>query len=167
MIVHHIYTPHPQLTITFFPPPGGWQEFSRSQLDSCLSLPTPEEEESPSSPDLASVPATPILPFLYVGSARDAADTDRLRTMGIQYVLNVTSQVPGCGDEQGFNFLRLPAMDSHQQNLKQYFNRAFAFIGKGLVVWWCFVCQLGVSYFGEISLVSYLDQFGYRIPFLL
>ncbi|KAG8191927.1 hypothetical protein JTE90_007725 [Oedothorax gibbosus] len=139
---------------------GGWQEFSRSRSDSCLSLPssTPEDvdetDDCPSCP-LEDVQATAILPFLYVGNAKDAQDACRLRDLGVQYVLNVTSQVQGC--EDGFTCLRLPAADSHQQNLKQYFGRAFAFIDEArqrnsaVLVH----CQAGISRSATIA-IAYL-----------
>ncbi|XP_042899230.1 dual specificity protein phosphatase 10 [Parasteatoda tepidariorum] len=110
---------------------GGWREFSKSQSDSCLSPPAMNEEDRPSEylpSNLENTKATAILPFLYVGNAKDAEDVCRLKELGIGYVLNVTSQVPGYCDEHGFAFLRLPAMDSYQQNIKQYFKKAFAFI---------------------------------------
>ncbi|XP_035210118.1 dual specificity protein phosphatase 10-like isoform X2 [Stegodyphus dumicola] len=108
---------------------GGWQEFSRNQQSSCSSPPTPEEEECPPSTFAIESPrATAILPFLYVGNERDAEDLSGLKELGIGYVLNVTNHVPGYCDDKGFAFLRLPAIDSYQQNIKQYFNKAFAFI---------------------------------------
>lgn len=109
---------------------GGWQEFSRNQSDSCSSPPTSEccPLDNCVSPEMNSPKATAILPFLYIGNEKDAEDLSALKELGIGYVLNVTSHVPGYCDEQGFTFLRLPAADSYQQNLKQYFSKAFAFI---------------------------------------
>ncbi|GIY55186.1 dual specificity protein phosphatase 10 [Caerostris extrusa] len=140
---------------------GGWKEFSRSQSDSCLSLPTPEEEECPPprnlSSEVDSLSATAILPFLYVGNAKDAEDTCGLKELGIEYVLNVTSHVPGYGEDQDFTFLRLPAADSHQQNIKQYFSKAFAFIDEArqrnsaVLVH----CQAGISRSATIA-IGYL-----------
>ncbi|XP_054719903.1 dual specificity protein phosphatase 10-like [Uloborus diversus] len=140
---------------------GGWREFSRNQSDSCSSPPTPEEEECPLSPDpaatLEALRATAILPFLYVGNEKDAEDVVRLKELGIGFVLNVTSQVPGYCDEQGFTFLRLPAADSYQQNLKQYFSKAFAFIDEArqrnsaVLVH----CQAGISRSATIA-IGYL-----------
>ncbi|CAL1290228.1 unnamed protein product [Larinioides sclopetarius] len=140
---------------------GGWKEFSRSQTDSCLSLPTPDEEECPPPKDLPSemdsLSATPILPFLYVGNAKDAEDTSGLKELGIEYVLNVTSHVPGYCEDQEFTFLRLPATDSYQQNIKQYFSKAFAFIDEArkrnsaVLVH----CQAGISRSATIA-IGYL-----------
>ncbi|KAF8791662.1 Dual specificity protein phosphatase 10 like protein [Argiope bruennichi] len=139
---------------------GGWREFSRSQSDSCLSLPS-SGEECPSPKELVSemdsLSATPILPFLYVGNAKDAEDTSGLKELGIEYVLNVTSHVPGYCEDQEFTFLRLPATDSYQQNIKQYFGKAFAFIDEArkrnsaVLVH----CQAGISRSATIA-IGYL-----------
>nr|ADV40290.1 putative dual specificity phosphatase 10 [Latrodectus hesperus] len=53
---------------------GGWREFSKSQSESCMSPPTPAEEECPPNCQLQNTEddskATAILPFLYVGNAK-------------------------------------------------------------------------------------------------
>lgn len=85
---------------------------------------------------LLKVPPTQILPFLYLGNERDASDLIKLTQMGIEYVLNVTCHLPlpgaGCSQENitGLRYKRLPALDSCKQNIKQYFEEAFTFIGK-------------------------------------
>lgn len=75
-------------------------------------------------------PASRVLPYLYLGNATDAADLDCLKRLGISRVLNVTSQLPGFHEESGITYKQLPANDSGHQNLKQYFEQAFEFIGK-------------------------------------
>lgn len=106
---------------------------------------------------VANTRLTAILPFLYVGNEKDAEDICALRALGIGYVLNVTSHVPGYCNEQGFTFRRLPAADTCQQNLKQYFEEAFAFIdeardrGSAILVH----CQAGVSRSATIA-IAYL-----------
>ncbi|XP_071439693.1 dual specificity protein phosphatase 4-like [Hetaerina americana] len=92
-------------------------------------------------------PATRVLPFLYLGNERDAADLHLLRSLGVTRVLNVTAHLPGFHQGSGITYLRLPATDSGQQNLKQYFEKAFQFIdearasGSRVLVH----CQAGVS----------------------
>lgn len=71
-----------------------------------------------------------MLPFLYLGNAKDAADLPLLRTHRISRVLNVTADLPGYQLSQGITYRQLPATDSGHQNLKQYFEVAFDFIGK-------------------------------------
>lgn len=87
----------------------------------------------PPTPQLADIdnhPASRVLPFLYLGNGRDAADLQLLRALGATRVLNVTSQLPGYHEERGITYRQIPASDSGHQNLKQYFEEAFDFIGE-------------------------------------
>ena len=43
---------------------------------------------------ITSSPPTLIAPYLYIGNAQNALDIDCLRTNGIQYIVNVTNNVP-------------------------------------------------------------------------
>lgn len=72
-----------------------------------------------------------ILPYLYVGGERDAADASELKLHGINYILNVTNKIP-CFHEGNANFtyLRIPVRDNGSENLLLYFDKAFQFIGK-------------------------------------
>lgn len=79
--------------------------------------------------DIDSHPASRVLPYLYLGNAKDAADFSSLQRLGINRVLNVTSQIPGYHEQSGIVYKQLPATDSSHQNLKQYFEQAFDFIG--------------------------------------
>ncbi|XP_042230674.1 dual specificity protein phosphatase 10-like [Homarus americanus] len=91
--------------------------------------------------------ASEVLPFLYIGNARDAQDLRVLQALGITRVLNVTSHVPGYHENSGICYKTLPAMDSGHQNLRQYFDEAIHFIdearqaGARVLVH----CQAGVS----------------------
>lgn len=85
---------------------------------------------TPQPADIDSHPASRVLPFLYLGNGRDAADLQLLRALGATRVLNVTSQLPGYHEERGIIYRKIPASDSGQQNLKQYFQEAFEFIGE-------------------------------------
>ena len=53
-----------------------------------------------------------------------------LQNCGITRVLNVTAHVPGYHQQQGISYKTLPAADSGQQNISQYFDEAVEFIGE-------------------------------------
>ncbi|KAK7089373.1 hypothetical protein V1264_025065 [Littorina saxatilis] len=100
---------------------------SRPQLEvpgRLLCSPTNDTIE----PEIETATASQILPFLYLGNERDAADLERLRRHNITYVLNVTAHVPQHWQAHGIRYKRIPASDSAQQNLKQYFEEALEFI---------------------------------------
>ncbi|XP_053643884.1 dual specificity protein phosphatase 10 isoform X2 [Cherax quadricarinatus] len=88
------------------------------------SLPSPGNEAA-----IEQAQASEVLPFLYIGNARDAQDLRILQALGISRVLNVTSHVPGYHENSGICYKTLPAMDSGHQNLSQYFHEAIHFIG--------------------------------------
>lgn len=73
---------------------------------------------------------TLILPYLYLGDQSDASDPERLKCHNIYYVLNVTADLPGEGENHSIHYKRIPARDSFDQNLVQYFEESFKFIGK-------------------------------------
>lgn len=84
----------------------------------------------PSTPDIENAELTPILPFLYLGNEPDAQDLNLLQRFHIRYILNVTTHLPLYHYDTGlFVYKRLPVTDSNKQNLRQYFEEAFEFIG--------------------------------------
>ncbi|XP_046422696.1 dual specificity protein phosphatase 10 [Neodiprion pinetum] len=109
---------------------------------------------TPQPADIDNHPASRVLPFLYLGNGRDAADLQLLRALGATRVLNVTSQLPGYHEERGITYRQIPASDSGHQNLKQYFEEAFDFIeearktGSSVLVH----CQAGVSRSATIAI---------------
>lgn len=117
---------------------GGHREFHRKYKDLCedtlvsglSSRGLTPSASSPSLADIDSHPASKVLPFLYIGNSRDAADMNCLQDLGTTCVLNVTSQLSGYHENCGITYKQIPASDSGQQNLKQYFDEAFEFIGK-------------------------------------
>uniref|UniRef100_A0A8C6UU07 protein-tyrosine-phosphatase n=1 Tax=Neogobius melanostomus TaxID=47308 RepID=A0A8C6UU07_9GOBI len=93
---------------------------------------------------------SPILPFLYLGNERDAQDLDLLLRLNIGFVVNVTTHLPLYHQKAGLRYKRLPATDNSKQNLRQYFEEVFEFIGECFFLAFvsCGVlvhCQAGVS----------------------
>jgi dual specificity MAP kinase phosphatase len=133
---------------------GGMQAVQRT-VSSICTQPDPNAVPllfSPTSPgeiscDIDNATASEILPFLFIGNERDASNRARLTELGITHIVNVTAHLPLHFDSDGIEYLRLPASDSGNQNLKQFFAKANEFIeaarlanGRVLVH-----CQAGVS----------------------
>lgn len=95
------------------------------------SLPASLSEESVMTPDVENAVISPILPFLFLGNERDAQDLDLLLRLNIGFVVNVTTHLPLYHLDTGLvRYKRLPATDNSKQNLRQYFEEVFEFIGK-------------------------------------
>ncbi|GFN89334.1 dual specificity protein phosphatase 10 [Plakobranchus ocellatus] len=121
---------------------GGFKSFSLEQESLCCGNGKSEEISqqqqqqamlySPTNgypePEIEAATASQVLPFLYLGNERDAKDLARLKNLNIGYVLNVTAHVPQYYDALGIRYKRIPASDSAQQNLKQYFEEAIEYI---------------------------------------
>lgn len=137
--------------------PGGLSSFKQNhenlcdnslQLQECREVgggasaaPSKLPQSIPTTPDIENAELTPILPFLFLGNEQDAQDLDTMQRLNIGYVINVTTHLPLYHYEKGlFNYKRLPATDSNKQNLRQYFEEAFEFIGnylpRGLLVFY-------------------------------
>lgn len=140
---------------------GGWREFQSCNSDLCFQSEDVVSPSTVSSPScdftVDNIHACPILPFLYLGNEKDAADLTTLKRLGITYVLNVTEDLPDHHYEDGIKFKRVPASDNNNQNLKQYFQAAFEFIDEARMKN-CNVlvhCQAGISRSATI-IIGYL-----------
>ncbi|KAL4237319.1 Dual specificity protein phosphatase 10 [Mactra antiquata] len=145
---------------------GGLDDFQAEYEELCKSSLKAHEHKplySPTTPiiepAIETATASQIVPFLYLGNERDAANLQRLQDLGITYVLNVTSHIPLHFEAHGIKYKRIPASDSGQQNLRQYFEEAGSFIdearaaGAKILVH----CQAGVSRSATIT-VAFLLQ---------
>ncbi|CAD5220510.1 unnamed protein product [Bursaphelenchus okinawaensis] len=63
-----------------------------------------------------------IFHCVYLGNDDTAKNRELLKRFGIDYVINVTSDLPNYYETDGdFHYLRIPVDDSHSHNLAKYF----------------------------------------------
>lgn len=98
-----------------------------------------------------------ILPHLYLGNAANSEDSQALARHNIEYVLNVTPDLPNVFQDVGnIKYMQIPIADDWS-NLASYFPKAFSFIDearnnqKGVLVH----CLAGISRSVTIT-VAYL-----------
>ncbi|BFZ10652.1 hypothetical protein BsWGS_13691 [Bradybaena similaris] len=99
-----------------------------------------------------------VLPYLYLGCAKNSTDLPQLKKYGITHILNVTTNVPNTFEhEHNFRYLQIPISDHWSQNLSSFFPQAIQFIDeartsqKGVLVH----CLAGISRSVTIT-VAYL-----------
>ncbi|XP_042265375.1 dual specificity protein phosphatase 7-like [Thunnus albacares] len=118
--------------------------------------------ESEESPIPSNQPAFPvqILPYLYLGCAKDSTNLDVLGQYNIKYILNVTPNLPNMFEHDGhFRYKQIPISDHWSQNLSQFFPEAISFIDEarskqcGILVH----CLAGISRSVTVT-VAYLMQ---------
>ncbi|XP_075394983.1 dual specificity protein phosphatase 9 [Tenrec ecaudatus] len=120
------------------------------------------DSEGATPPPAGLLPPCPvqILPNLYLGCARDAANLESLAQLGIHYILNVTPNLPNLFEKNGnFHYKQIPISDHWSQDLSQFFPEAIAFIDEALAQN-CGVlvhCLAGVSRSVTVT-VAYLMQ---------
>ena len=87
-----------------------------------------EDVQTPNSSQLFPVE---VVPYLFLGNAKNSADLECLYKNGIKYILNVTPNVPNTFENNSqFRYLQIPITDHWSQNLSAFFPKAIAFIGK-------------------------------------
>ncbi|KAK9732309.1 Dual specificity phosphatase, catalytic domain [Popillia japonica] len=99
-----------------------------------------------------------ILPYLFLGNAANSEDSQALAKHSIQYILNVTPDLPNVFEDDGsIKYMQIPITDHWSQNLASHFPNAIEFIDearskkKGVLVH----CLAGVSRSVTIT-VAYL-----------
>ncbi|KAK7863831.1 hypothetical protein R5R35_003318 [Gryllus longicercus] len=99
-----------------------------------------------------------ILPHLFLGNAANSEDLEALSRHSIQYILNVTPDLPNVFEKTGsIKYMQIPIADHWSQNLASFFPKAIEFIDearsneKGILVH----CLAGVSRSVTIT-VAYL-----------
>lgn len=106
---------------------------SSSDIESDLDRDPNSATDSDGSPLSNSQPSFPveIMPFLYLGCAKDSTNLDVLEEFGIKYILNVTPNLPNLFENAGeFKYKQIPISDHWSQNLSQFFPEAISFIGE-------------------------------------
>ncbi|XP_063282721.1 dual specificity protein phosphatase 7 [Pelobates fuscus] len=118
-----------------------------------------EPEESPILMNHSTFPVQ-ILPYLYLGCAKDSSNLDTLAKYNIKYILNVTPNLPNMFEHNGeFKYKQIPISDHWSQNLSQFFPEAISFIDEarsnkcGILVH----CLAGISRSVTVT-VAYLMQ---------
>ncbi|XP_025024144.1 dual specificity protein phosphatase 6 [Python bivittatus] len=135
---------------------------SSSDVESDIDRDPNSATDSDGSPLSNNQPSFPveILPYLYLGCAKDSTNLDVLEEFGIKYILNVTPNLPNLFENAGeFKYKQIPISDHWSQNLSQFFPEAISFIdearGKncGVLVH----CLAGISRSVTVT-VAYLMQ---------
>ncbi|KAK7603744.1 hypothetical protein V9T40_003743 [Parthenolecanium corni] len=70
-----------------------------------------------------------IVPYLYLGNAANSEDLEALSKHGIQYILNVTPDLPNKFEKsRSMKYMQIPITDHWSQNLASFFPKAIQFI---------------------------------------
>jgi len=113
--------------IPTFPMMGSCDEPLSAALLSASPSPFGLESESIRARKILNIAPSVIEPYLIIGSKRDAADRDVLRSFSVTHVLNATPDCP-CHFHEELTYLRLAIKDCWNQNLPSHFDAAFSFI---------------------------------------
>ncbi|KRZ97260.1 Dual specificity protein phosphatase [Trichinella sp. T8] len=110
--------------------------------------------------DSCSLFPVEIIPYLYLGNAANASDISVLQKYNINYVVNVTRNLPNAFENDArFKYLQIPIDDNWSQNLASHFPKAIQFINEarskkcGVLVH----CLAGISRSVTVT-VAYLMQ---------
>uniref|UniRef100_A0A8C6SA23 protein-tyrosine-phosphatase n=1 Tax=Neogobius melanostomus TaxID=47308 RepID=A0A8C6SA23_9GOBI len=130
-----------------------------SDIESDIDPSSATDRGGPLSNPQPSFPVE-ILPYLYLGCAKDSTNLDVLEEYGIKYILNVTPNLPNLFENAGeFKYKQIPISDHWSQNLSQFFPEAISFIDearaqkRGVLVH----CLAGISRSVTVT-VAYLMQ---------
>ena len=119
-----------------FPELCSGQEADESTILGLRNLQITESQppqEAPLSPNSSSPFPVEVLPYLFLGNAKNSADSGCLSRNGIKYVLNVTNNIPNTFEgSDDFRYMKIPINDHWSQNLAASFPDAIAFIGEQL-----------------------------------
>ncbi|CAL1594734.1 unnamed protein product [Knipowitschia caucasica] len=134
-----------------------------SDIESDIDPSSATDRDSVNGSPLCSAPSSfpvQILPYLYLGCAKDATNLDMLEEYGIKYILNVTPNLPNHFESaRRFVYKQIPISDHWSQNLSQFFPEAISFIDEarsqkcGVLVH----CLAGISRSVTVT-VAYLMQ---------
>lgn len=103
---------------------------TRHSDSACSSSAESSDCESTTHPQLTEAPVE-ILPGLFLGNATHSEDSTALKKYNIQYVLNVTPDLPNVFESTcGMRYLQIPITDHWTQDLSVHFPNAINFIGK-------------------------------------
>lgn len=104
-----------------------------------------------------------ILPHLYLGNAANSEDREALARHRIQYILNVTPDLPNVFESAGsIKYMQIPISDHWSQNLASFFPQAIEFIGE------CQHVSMCVSFFCKVVYkFSKIDTFDASFDFIL
>ncbi|KAH7939872.1 hypothetical protein HPB52_018613 [Rhipicephalus sanguineus] len=141
---------------------GGLLEFSSRHRTLCEEGGSRGPLTSLSQPCLSAAGPTRILPFLFLGSQRDAQDPDLLASHNICYELNVSTSCPKPDFIPDAHFLRIPVNDSHADKLRPHFARACRFLDKVRESSGCVLvhCLAGVSRSPTVAIAYVMRHLG-------
>ncbi|XP_046387566.1 dual specificity protein phosphatase Mpk3 [Ischnura elegans] len=107
-----------------------------------------------------------ILPHLFLGNAANSEDGEALSRHRIQYILNVTPNLPNVFEDSGaIKYMQIPITDHWSQNLARFFPNAIQFIdearsrGHGVLVH----CVAGVSRSVTVTLAYLMHKLSLRL----
>ncbi|KAL3883629.1 hypothetical protein ACJMK2_029872 [Sinanodonta woodiana] len=111
---------------------------------------------------VSNIGPTRILPFLYLGSQRDALSQEIIQVNEISYILNVSTTCPKPTFIQDGHFLRIPVNDNYSAKLLPHFHEAFQFLDKVRESNGCVLvhCLAGISRSPTLAIAYIMKHLG-------